>query len=110
MRFRIFTDTFDQNPWFFILASYGQELAPATASYGLAGPDLAWWADNSERVPVRVLYVYCSDYSYCTRRLVAGGTVARSATVRYPTETMNQKNAIEFETRDMNAETRNYTL
>ena len=55
MRFRIFTEIFDLNPWFSILASYGQEVAPAT-------------------------------------------------------ETTNQKNAIEFETRDMNAEKRNYTL
>ena len=61
MRFRIFTEIFVSNPWFSILASYGQELAPATASYGLAGPDLAWWADNSMRVRVRA---YCSDYSY----------------------------------------------
>ena len=41
MRFRLFTGIFDENPLFLILASYGQGLAPATASYGLAGPDLA---------------------------------------------------------------------
>ena len=60
MRFRKFSEISVYNPWFSILASYGQELAPATASYGLAGPDLAWWADNSMRVRVRA---YCSDYS-----------------------------------------------
>ena len=65
MRFRIFSEIFDCNPWFqslhSILASYGQEFAPATASYGLAGPDLAWRANRSRRV--RYEYVYCSDYS-----------------------------------------------
>ena len=34
--------------------SYGQELAPATASYGLAGPD--WHGGRTTRA-------YCSDYS-----------------------------------------------
>ena len=67
MRFRIFTEIFVQNPWFSILASYGQELAPATASYGLAGPDLAWWADNSMRI--RVPYVRTVATTR-TRRLV----------------------------------------
>ena len=41
MRFRIFTEISVENPWFLILASNGQGLAPATASYALAGPDLA---------------------------------------------------------------------
>ena len=65
MRLNKISEIFDFNPWFqslhSILASYGQEFAPATASYGLAGPDLAWRANKSKRVQVR--YVYCSDYS-----------------------------------------------
>ena len=33
MRFRMFTGIFDKNPFFLILASYGQGLAPATVLY-----------------------------------------------------------------------------
>ena len=33
MRFRIFTDTFDQNPWFFILALFCTNWASGTVQY-----------------------------------------------------------------------------
>ena len=61
IRFRYCSEIFDKNPWFVILASYGQGVAPATASYGLAGADLAWRANNTKQdlystVRVRVPY------------------------------------------------------
>ena len=72
MRFRIFSEIFDCNPWFqslhSILASYGQEFAPATASYGLAGPDPGMAGEQIE-----------ASTSTCT---VA---TTRSAIVRYRT-------------------------
>ena len=58
MHFRVFTEIFDYNPWFLILASNGQPLTPATASYGLA--NLMTWPDawRTSRC----------EYSYCTVR------------------------------------------